>query len=675
MKRLYIIAWTLTVLLTAAKAQTQTGINAMQQAFKAFLASPGVMTKDTHWSRMHEQWTFKYVCQGDTMPVPAALQALTDAFYDNVRYATASYYHTPQDGPTPFTLKTFSRKDEFRGTVTGVERLTDNDYSYTLNFTDMSSGLTSYNLVWHEVAFRDRNGQPFRTIDGTIYRHYGGIWRMEKFRQADPWQLKAEQMNRPVGADDQSRYESLLAQVNYLANSYREQQKKGNEKGCDAVVYMLKKVCDGFDGQLMQQQFDEIAKATSVFLSKDAKTERTRIVSRAVGKLWGKVVVDRLLGEMRFGGVVKGTFVHPDQIREIDECYDYGFKKRPQVKVLLTVRTSPKCRKVTIQQQHPINKPYAVTGDSGRFTFSQPFMPDQLLEVSDGEGHRMVIFTDSVATDIDLTDMTLHGSPLNERFADCQQRLRALEPEIHKYATVEEVGGNTIMDEAGFRRLADDAHQLQMQFIRENQDNLIPVWYIAENYAAMTLDELEQSLTGSHPYDSLVALQPARAQYEGLLKRRPGNMFHDVACIDTAGISHQLSDYIGRGDYVVMYCWSTNNRYPRNGVKVMKQLMREHKGKNLRVIGFSMDEDKDRWRRYIKSRKVNFDVHLAIPGNTDKFSKGTGMYPDLWRSEFMTTYGLHSLVETIVFDPEGRIVSTGLMGDPLIEHIRALPLK
>ena len=665
MKRLYITALTLTVLLTA-QAQTQTGIDAMQQAFKAFLASPGVMTKDTHWSRMHEQWNFKYVCQGDTMAVPAALQVLTDAFYQNVRYATAFYYHSPQDGPTPFTLKTFSRKDDFRGTVTGVERLTDNDYSYTLNFTDMSSGLTSYNLVWQEVAFRDRNGQPFRTIDGTIYRHYGGIWRMEKFRQDDPWQLKAEQMNRPVAADDQSRYESLLAQVNYLADSYREQQKKGNEKGCDAVVYMLKKVCDGFDGQLMQQQFDEIDRAAAVFRSKEAKTERTRIANKAVSRLWRKVVVDRLRGKVRFGGVVKGTFVHPDQMREIDECYDYGYRKRPQVKVMLTVRTSPKCRMVTIRQQHPINKPYAVTGDSGRFTFSQPFLSDQLLEVSDGEGHRMVIFTDSVATDIDLTDMTLHGSPLNERFADCQRRLRALEPEIHKYATVEEVGSNTIMDEAGFRRLADDAHQLQMQFIRDNKDNLIPAWYIAENYATMTLNELEQSLTGSHPYDSLVALQPARAHYEGLLKRRPGTMFHDVVCIDTAGVSHKLSEYIGHGDYVVLYFWSSMNYITRNGTKVMKQLHKQYAGKNLRAIGLSIDTNKDVWQQYIRSRKLTFD-HLSTPeGNP---------HADLWDQELLKAYGIHSLPETIIFGPDGRIVCTGLTGDELLQKIASLPIK
>ena len=663
MKRHYIIALTLTVLLTA-QAQTQTGIDAMQQAFKDFLASPGVMTKDTHWSHKHEQWTFKYVVEGDTMPVPAGLQALTDAFYQNVRYATASYYHTPQDGPTPFTLKRFSRKDNFRGTVTGTERLTDNDYSYTLNFTDTSNGLTSYNMVWHEVAFRDRNGRPFRTIDGAIYRHYGGIWKMEKFSTDDPWQLKVEHMNRPVGTDDRSKFEALMAQVSYLATSYKEQQKKDNEKGCDAVVYMFKKVCDGFDGHLTDDQLKEVM---AVAHPLDSPGERSRIFGKAAYSLWSKVV-ERHFGEFRSMPSNEGLFVAPEQLRHTDEHYDYGFKKRPQVKVVLTVRTSSKCKMIQVQQQHPDMKPYAVMGDSGRFTFSQSFIPNQLLEVSDNEGHRMVFFTDSIATMIDLVQMTLSGSALNERFADCQQQLRALEPEMNKYACVEGTGDNTVMDETGFRQLVSDAHQLQMQFIRDNQDNLIPAWYIADNYTTMSLDELEQALTGSHPYDSLVCLHPARARYEGLLKRKPGTMLHDVACIDTAGVSHRLSDYIGCGDYVVLYCWSSYNWYPRDGVKVMKQLMNEQKGKNLRVIGFSLDEDKDTWRRYIKSRKVTFDAHLLQPKSTDK-------YYDPWKSEFMTAYGLHSLGEVIVFAPDGRIVSTGLMGDPLIEHIRALPLK
>jgi len=651
-----------------AKAHAQTGAEAMQQAFKEFVASPGVMTKDTHWSHKHEQWTFKYVCEGDTMTTPEALTRLTNAFYENARHATAFYYHSPQDGPMPFTMKTFSRKDNFQSTVKGYERLRDNDYSYTLNFTDMGSGLDSYNLTWHQTDFCDRNGRPFRTIEGAIYRHYGGIWRMEKFGQADPWQLKAEYMNRPVSADDHSKYESLLAQVNYLANSYREQQQKRNEKGCDAVVYMLKKVCDGFDGQLIRQQFDDIVKAAAVFRGKDVNTERARIADKAVASLWRKVTVDRLIGDVRSYVVANGKFLHPDQFREMEECYDYGFRKQPQVTVRLTVRTSPKCRMVTIQQRHPGGKPYAIMGDSGRFVFVQPFAANHFLEVADDEGHRMVLFADSTATSIDLTDMTLCGSAQNERFADCQRRLRALEPELHKYVCVEESGDNIIMDEAGFRQLAGDAHQLQMQFINENQANLIPAWYIAENYATMSLDELERSLTGCHAYDSLVALQPARAQYEGLLKRLPGTILHDVACIDTASAGHRLSEYIGRGSYVVLYCWATSGWYSRKGLKVMKQIMREHKGKNLRVIALSTDANKDAWRRYIRSRGLNFDVHLSTPKSTDK-------HPDPWQSEFMAAYGLHALGEAIVFAPDGRIVSTGLKGSELKEHIRSLPLK
>ena len=367
--------------------------------------------------------------------------------------------------------------------------------------------------------------------------------------------------------------------------------------------------------------------------------------------------------------MTKGTFVQPDQVRMIDESYDYGFLKRPQVKVVLTVRTSPKCRMVTIRQRHPVRKPYAVTGDSGRFTFSQPFMPDQLLEVSDGEGHRIVLFTDSIATDIDLAQMTLHGSPLNERFADCQRRLRALEHEIHKYANVEEVGSNIIIDEAGFRRLAEDAHQLQMQFIDENRENMIPAWYIADNYTTMTADELARCLQKGRACSDHVALQPAKEWYEGLQKRQPGQQFRDVACIDTAGVRHQLSDYIGRGDYVVLNFWATWQILTRSSCKLMKQMAKQHAGKNLRVIGFALDTDRHDWRQYVKARLLEYE-HLSSAAP----SAGHDQHP--WSSPVApSAYGIHALPETIVFAPDGRIVCTGLAGEALRAKVNSLPLK
>ena len=225
---------------------------------------------------------------------------------------------------------------------------------------------------------------------------------------------------------------------------------------------------------------------------------------------------------------------------------------------------------------------------------------------------------------------------------------------------------DTVVDEAGYQQLVADAHQLQMDFIRENQDNLIPVWYLAENYTTMSHQELYPWVQPGLPYADHVALQPARAYYEGLRQRMPGKLFADAACIDTAGVSHRLSEYIGHGDYVVLYFWSSFNHITRNDTKVMKQLHKQYAGKNLRAIGLSIDTNKDVWQQYIRSRKLTFD-HLSTPEGDS--------HADMWNQELLKAYGIHSLPETIIFGPDGRIVSTGLTGDELLQKIASLPVK
>lgn len=660
MHRLIILITAFMLSLTL-QAQTQLGIDALQKAIKTFLASNDLLVKDTHWSHNQEQWSFKYVCTGDSMPTPATLATLQDAFAQNVRYATSCFFHNPADGPMPFSILRFIRSDSFYSNITGTARLNDDDHLLLLNFTD-DGGLTSYHLLWRATTFPDRNGKPFTTIDGYVCRYYGGIWRMEKFMQEDPWELGKDNVNRPITDDDLPKFETLKAQLTFLSDTYHAQKGKGNEKGCDATVYLLKKVCDGFDGQLTLQQFDDVNKAVISMLEQNEPIERTRVVNQAADVLWRRVVSDLPMTQMTLEVVNDGKFLLPDDQRMMVERYDDDIKERPEVKVMLTGQTSEKCRTVRVQRRHPEMKPLAMTVDDGHFSFAMPFMENLLIEVSDDQGNSMVLFTDSVPVEIDLQQMTLRGSRLNERFADCQRRLRALEPERHKYMQID--GSDiTVMDEAGSRQLAADAHRLQMDFIRENNDNLIPVWYIAENYTMMSHEELAPCMQPAVTYSRHEALQPAKAYYEGLLKRLPGQMFADVACVDTAGISHRLSEYIGCGDYVVLQFWEEISWVAHSGCKYMKQMAKDYRGKNLRVVGLSLDYSKKRWKDYVRKRALRYE-HLSVP---------EGSY--VWESEVVKAYGIRSLPETIVFDPEGRIISIGLGGESLIKYVSTLPLK
>lgn len=664
-KRFSLITLALALSLSLS-AQQMNGIAAMNEAIGHFLHSSELMTLDTHWSRKQQQWNFKHVTSANGSAMPSALHNLLDAFSQNVAYAASSYFHDTRDGGTPFATLVYQRADDFYSGIVGTYDMKDNYNFRILNFRD-AEGLTSFGITWCETDFTDRSGQAFRTIDGRVFKFYGGIWQMKPFRQDNPWMAMGKMERRPISKSERALYETLLSQMQYLNGLYQQNQQSGNEQNCDAIAYTMKNLMDGYEGKLTQRQYAEIVKATSVFDKSAANSERSRMIGKGKAKLSKSVISSPVSIENMNRN--EGLFVKNDDLRLLPLKYKLGVHKVPNtVEVSLAGPVSDNDWPIKIAPLYPKYEAYEAEVEHHQFTLTADFARNQLLEISDKQGRRMLVFADSIPTTIDLTQMTLKGSTLNERFAECQRRLHALEPERHKY--VSEFGFNhdfEVMDAEGFNQLSDDAHQLQMQFIEENADNLIPVWYLAENYATMTLNELSRYLKKDRPYADHVALQPVWQWYEGLKLRQPGQMFHDAACVDTAGVAHRLSDYIGRGDYVVLNFWSTWEILTRSNCKTMKQIARDYADKNLRVIGFALDLNKQDWCQYVKARNLEYE-HLSAPENS-------GNKHDPWSADIVKAYGINALPETIIFDPKGRIVSIGLSGNTLKDQVRSLPLK
>lgn len=668
-QRLNILFLALALPLTIS-AQPSDGIVAMDHAISTFLQSSELMTLDTHWSHKQQQWTFKYVTSGDGPKEPAALTALLDSFSQLVPQAASSYFHSSYDGDKPFATLVYKRKDNYYSGIVGTYDVKDNYNLRVLNFQD-ADGLTSYGMMWCAVDFTDCNGQAFHTIDGVLFKLYGGIWQMQPFRQDNPWEPKDQTARRPISQGDRALYETLLSQIQYLNGLYRQNQQSGNEQNCDAIAYMTKNLLEGYEGRLNTRQYTEILRVTPALGESEAGTERSRMLHKAVAKLH-RSVSSAIPLNVEYTGKNKGPFVKNDDLRLLPLSYRrYKLDEvtaSNTVEVSLTGPATEEDLPIKIQPVCPKEAAYDAETGHQQFSLTADFAKDQLLEVSDGKGHRMLLFADSIPTTINLARMTLTGSPLNERFAECQRRLDALKPELHKYTS--EFGFNhdfEVMDTEGFNRLSADAHQLQMQLIEENMDNLIPVWYLADNYTTMTLDELSQYLKKDRPYADHIALQPVWQWYKGLQKRQPGTKFHDAECIDTLGVCHRLSDYIGRGDYVVLNFWSTRDNLTRSSCKTMKQIAKEHEGRNLRVIGFALDSDKESWRRYVEARNLTYE-HLSAP-------KDKCQTYEQWTAAAKQAYGIQALPESIVFDPKGRIVAIGLLGNTLKEMIRTLPLK
>ena len=669
MKRAVTIISAAFALSASLMAQPQLGIEAMDQAWGQFLRNDDLKVSLQSWSNGMKQSYFKYTVPDNGKPIHLPdLEQLATAFDQNAVNSSALYSYNHDKDEPPFRAVTFSRKDNYFSGISGTYGLEDNENFRIINFM-IDGELTSFGLLWHEVKFNDRHGKPFRTIDGRFFKFFDGIWKMEKFRQ-NLLKSGSEWRTIPVSQDENVRYDILKSQLTNLFNGYVENKKKGEEKTCDAIAYSIRKLCVDYRGTLTEQQMQDLMNETGkmFYLAGEQDlidSDRRRTINGGLFELEQRTEKP-LRGRTMYTVDVddKNAFVKPDNYRQLWMDFHTGSEERQQVKVSLTGTASTKSTAIAIKRVYPDQNPYSIDLTDGKFTYSGSFDKDQLLQIEDQQGNMMVIFADSVPTKIDLLSKTVQGSRQNERFAECQRRLKALEPELHKYATYVRGYGDpywTVVDKEGYNSLMSDAHNLQLQMMAENKDNMIPVWYLTQNYFMMTADELAPFMQPDLPYANHISLQPVRKYYEGMQQRAVGEHFLNYSAVDTAGKHHRLGEYIGQGKYAILCFWDMGSRWD---MKTLKHLQQTYKDK-LNIVCITKDQGSSQWANYVRKRDLNM-IHLQP---ADIASKS---YPDTWECDIFKAYGITTLPETVIFGPDGRVVAHGLCGESLEAAVKRL---
>lgn len=656
-KRLSLLTAAL-VLNIALNAQVKTPYAIMEEAKEAFLQSGQLLTKDTRWSHAHEEWQFILTAKGDTIVEPEALRRLADTFAQSAGLSSFAYRNEKGNGPELPLEMQFHRKDNFYGGIYGTYTLDNSQNVQVIALNDDNHRTTFYGLKWNTIAFNDRNGNPWRTLQGVLFAFKDGIWRIEVKQHDRTWDSMRKLPLPSLSNNNQLKYETLMAQIqrlNNLSNSNHDMQ-------TDLYLYMLAKLCDDFTGQLSEQQYKNITNLIQPFSQQTLSDNQQRIFKKSITRLQQHT---RPLpnGIVNTNALTNNTpLADPEQRRLVNLCYDFGQEKLATANVSLTIKA---VGTVSVASNFPQVHQFDLVAHNGQVVINETFLKEQLLTITDQQGNQIALFADTIPTQVSLAEMSIKGSPQNEQFAQAQRQLKALEPEMHKYSYCSADGDHTIIDDIGHKQLLGDAHKLLLQLLDENTNNLIPVWLLATNFNTMSHDELNRYLKHDRPYANHVALQPVWQYCEGLVKRQPGRLFADAQCVDTAGVSHRLSEYIGKGEYVVLQFWQERDWTAHSQCKYMKQIAKEHAGDRIRIIGLSLDSDKQRWKRYVKKRDLCYQ-HLATP-HTDNANP--------WISDAAKAYGISTLPETIIFDPEGRIISTGLTGENLTRYVDALSLK
>lgn len=192
-----------------------------------------------------------------------------------------------------------------------------------------------------------------------------------------------------------------------------------------------------------------------------------------------------------------------------------------------------------------------------------------------------------------------------------------------------------------------------LTILKQRVSNQEVIDYLANNYMESYMNEgadayLPQVL---EVYEKITTstenVEKYKAMSRNLAKLLPGSMAPDFPIKDIKGNVTKFSDFIGKGKVVYLDVWATWCGPCCAEIPYMEKVAKHYAGNSkIEIISVSLDEKADKWKKKLETDKPQWKQFIA---------------PEGMKSELCKEYKINGIPRFMLFDKEGKIITTNAL--------------
>lgn len=213
---------------------------------------------------------------------------------------------------------------------------------------------------------------------------------------------------------------------------------------------------------------------------------------------------------------------------------------------------------------------------------------------------------------------------------------------------------------AKIEKLNVETKDYMISFAQKHSGKITSAFIVITNNLTQSLNfsQLEQI---TQDFDTTMKqsqwVKPLTDYYSSLIRTAIGQPFPDITLKTPDDQPISISDYAGKGKYVLLDFWAAWCGPCRQSNPRVVELYKKYKDRGFEIIGISLDQSKDAWVKAIR------DDNITWPQMSDL---------GYWKSAAAQLYSVNSIPHMVLLDKDGNIIAKGIYIDELTVRLAEL---